>query len=209
MIQITLKSCNSLMTKNYTRHPHSIDALCNLPSSYPSAHSTILTGSSDGLLRAVQLFPTKLLGVVADHGDYPIERIAIDRDGEGTWVGSVGHDEVLRITNLKDVFEDDAEEGDEESENDGESDSSSGRDLDNDDDEEKSIPIPTEKQKPTKINLSKVVEEDKESGSDSDEGPKEKKRKRKVKDPLSAESKKKKLKGEFATGVDSSFFSGL
>lgn len=91
-------------------HPQSIDALCTLPSSYPSSHSTILTGSSDGLLRAVQLFPTKLLGVVADHGSFPIERIAVDLGGEGRWVGSAGHDDTLKMTNLKAVFEDEEDE---------------------------------------------------------------------------------------------------
>lgn len=100
---------SALTLLSMTRHPHSIDALCALPSSYPSSHSTILTGSSDGLLRAVQLLPTKLLGVIADHGEFPIERIEIDRAGEGRWVGSVGHDEVLRLTDLKDVFEDEDE----------------------------------------------------------------------------------------------------
>ncbi|KAG6380150.1 WD40-repeat-containing domain protein [Boletus reticuloceps] len=85
-------------------HPQSVDALCALPSSYPSAHSTILTGSSDGLLRAVQLFPTKLLGVVADHGSFPIERIVIDQNGEGRWIGSAGHEDTLKMTDLKDVL---------------------------------------------------------------------------------------------------------
>lgn len=98
-------------------HPHSIDALCNVPSRYPNAHSTILTGSSDGLLRAVQLLPTKLLGVVADHGEFPIERIAVDRAGEGQWVGSVGHEEILKLTDLREVFEDDGSEDEEEDEN--------------------------------------------------------------------------------------------
>lgn len=100
------------------RHPQSIDALCTLPSSYPSSHSTILTGSSDGLLRAVQLFPTKLLGVVADHGSFPIERIAVDLGGEGRWVGSAGHDDTLKMTDLRAVFEDEeGEEAVDESEN--------------------------------------------------------------------------------------------
>ena len=85
------------------RHPQSIDALCAIPSRYSNAQSTILTGSSDGLLRAVQLFPTKLLGVVADHGEFPIERIAVDMGGEGRWVGSVGHEEVLKLTGGKGV----------------------------------------------------------------------------------------------------------
>lgn len=99
-------------------HPQSIDALCTLPSSYPSSHSTILTGSSDGLLRAVQLFPTKLLGVVADHGSFPIERIAVDLGGEGRWVGSAGHDDTLKMTDLRAIFEDEeGEEAVDESEN--------------------------------------------------------------------------------------------
>ncbi|KAI0772824.1 WD40-repeat-containing domain protein [Trametes elegans] len=93
-------------------HPQSIDALCAIPSHYPNAHSTILTGSSDGLLRAVQLLPTKLLGVVVDHGDFPIERIAVDMNGEGRWVGSAGHEEVLKLTDLKEVFEDEDEDED-------------------------------------------------------------------------------------------------
>ena len=65
------------------RHPLSVDTLCNLPSNLPGidAASTILTGSSDGYVRAVQLLPTKMLGVVADHRDWPVERIAV---GGGT-----------------------------------------------------------------------------------------------------------------------------
>ncbi|KAG8216026.1 WD40-repeat-containing domain protein [Butyriboletus roseoflavus] len=95
-------------------HPQSIDALCALPFSYPSSHSTVLTGSSDGLLRAVQLFPTKLLGVVADHGSFPIERIVVDQNGEGRWVGSAGHEDTLKMTDLKDIFEDEDVNDDQE-----------------------------------------------------------------------------------------------
>ena len=100
-------SCIDWASVGATRHPQSIDALCAIPSRYPNAQSTLLTGSSDGLLRAVQLFPTKLLGVVADHGEFPIERIAVDMNGEGRWVGSVGHEEVLKLTDLQEVFADD------------------------------------------------------------------------------------------------------
>ena len=68
----------------------------------------------------MQLFPTKLLGVVADHGEFPIERIAVDRGGEGTWVGSVGHEEVLKLTDLREVFEDEGDGDEEEIEDDDE-----------------------------------------------------------------------------------------
>jgi hypothetical protein len=98
--------------------------------------STILTGSSDGLVRAVRILPTKLHGVVVDHGDWPIERIAtgagvsqltidLEETNKATkigstltpnhgedlpyphtrwWVGSVGHDEVFRLTDLGEFF---------------------------------------------------------------------------------------------------------
>lgn len=121
------------------RHPHSVDALCALPPDLPDVDttSTILTGSSDGYVRAIEILPTKLLGVVADHGEWPVERIAIgngtsqltldvpDMDKSGTkvgkkndddddedmsksrrrwWVGSVGHEETLRLTDLEAFF---------------------------------------------------------------------------------------------------------
>ncbi|KIY70220.1 WD40 repeat-like protein [Cylindrobasidium torrendii FP15055 ss-10] len=117
-------------------HPQSVDTLCGLPESFQDVDSgsTLLTGSSDGIVRAMQVFPTRLLGVVADHGEWPVERVGIseamehltidgpekpikegaqrDDDGEEDednapvdqgrwWVGSVGHDETLRLTSLR------------------------------------------------------------------------------------------------------------
>jgi len=88
----------------------------------------------------VQILPTKLLGVVTDHGEWAIERVSIgggqtqitidqpevvhegrDRGTIGSrsrsredeyspnlrrrwWVGSVGHDEVLHLTDLEAFF---------------------------------------------------------------------------------------------------------
>ena len=173
-----------------SRHPHSIDALCALPSAYPSSQSTILTGSSDGFIRAVQLLPTKLLGVVTDHGDYPVERIVIDRAGEGRWVGSLGHDDVLKLTDLKDVFEDE-DDGDVEGEGSGDRDS------------DPEVPA---------VTAGPADEETKVEDSDSDEPepeeePKAKKRKKKQpKDPL---AKKRERKGRNQIVSDPSFFSGL
>ncbi|KAF8556577.1 WD40 repeat-like protein [Imleria badia] len=191
-------------------HPQSVDALCALPSSYPSAHSTILTGSSDGLLRAVQLFPTKLLGVVADHGPFPVERIVVDHNGEGRWVGSAGHEDTLKMTDLKDVFED--ENGDDDGDGDGDS------------DQELDAPTPTDKEnenRPDKDDISTDEEGqahsdsipnalepepgDESQDSDSD-APKEKKRKRKGEmDSLAGKQKK----GRNEIDTEPSFFSGL
>ncbi|KAL5514859.1 hypothetical protein ACEPAG_2175 [Sanghuangporus baumii] len=187
-------------------HPHSIDALHPLPSSYPSSHSTLLTGSSDGFLRAVQLFPTKLLGIVADHGEFPIERIAIDRNGEGHWVGSVGHDEVLKLTDLREIFED---EGDEEDDKGDEEDSDVGRE------ENEAISASGALTGATDGDEDRA-EHEVESGadspdSDSDEEPQKKKRRKKskVQDPLEVGRKKKRKARNDEVSADPSFFADL
>ncbi|KAH7928381.1 WD40 repeat-like protein [Leucogyrophana mollusca] len=174
-------------------HPQSIDALCTLPSSYPSSHSTILTGSSDGLLRAVQLFPTKLLGVVADHGSFPIERIAVDLGGEGRWVGSAGHEDTLKMTDLKDVFEDEEGEADEGA--------NAQVDVASDEDD-----LAGDDQTPVGLNKIPAVIEasDDEEAQDSDV-QKEKKRKRKGDKNLAGKRKK----GRNEIDAEPSFFTGL
>ncbi|KAH0831149.1 WD40-repeat-containing domain protein [Lanmaoa asiatica] len=178
-------------------HPQSIDALCALPSSYPSSHSTILTGSSDGLLRAVQLFPTKLLGVVADHGSFPIERIVVDQNGEGRWVGSAGHEDTLKMTDLKDVFEDEDGDGDQEPDAPARANEEIYPDGDDTGDEDQAHPDSTREALEAKPG-------DEPQDSDSD-APKERKRKRKGGDSLAG----KKKKGRNEIDAEPSFFSGL
>ncbi|KDQ56891.1 hypothetical protein JAAARDRAFT_132232 [Jaapia argillacea MUCL 33604] len=191
-------------------HPHSIDTLCNLPSIYPSAHSTILTGSSDGLVRAVELFPTKLLGVVADHGEFPVERVKVDMGGEGRWVGSVGHEEVVRLTDLREVFEDEEGRGEEEGESEsgqGEGDEESGE-VDgsekDSDDEDAAMTISEKAEEGTE---KKAADSDDEEGDDSDVPQLQKRKRKKDKDPLTVPERRKKGRNEIVG--DPSFFSDL
>ncbi len=158
------------------------------------ALAAILTGSSDGLLRVVQLFPTKLVGAIADHGEFPIERIAVDMDGEGRWVGSVGHDEALHLTDLQEVLEDDEEE-----------------------DEEKDEETVEEDKTTTSVDVGKPESSDEEnegpSSSEGEDGKQSavksgpnddnKKRKPKQQDPLGADNRKKKKKGKGEEGCRS------
>ena len=182
-------------------HPPSIDALCAVPARYPGAAATVLTGSSDGLLRAVQVLPTRLLGVVADHGEFPIERIAVDRAGEGRWVGSVGHDEVLKMTDLKEVFEDDGAE-DEDEEDEGDEEDESGADGE------------AQEEEPTKDDSESEAEpeeqpeaEGADSSDDEGEAEKRKRKRKKEKDPFQA-TKKAKARNEMEA-TDASFFADL
>ncbi|KAF7329839.1 Protein monoubiquitination-related protein [Mycena kentingensis (nom. inval.)] len=206
-------------------HPSSIDALCSLPadfiasSSSPGMENTVLTGSSDGLVRAVRILPTQLVGVVADHGELPVERIAVGGGGvmghemsEGTekkesedseneeedeqpvgrwWVGSAGHDEVLRLTDLAVFFKDPgaAEREDED------------QDEAGDDEEEWTGVGGTDDAKES---------EDEVSGDDSDSDAESAPRKRKRKQPkdvLEPETRRKKGRNEL--NVEAAFFDGL
>lgn len=143
-------------------HPSSIDALCALTS------DVILTGSSDGLIRTVQIFPTKFLGVIADHGDFPIERLKLDRHNK--WLGSASHDEAMKLTDVGDALE----ESDDEREKDDDTENDAKRGNDN---EDETVGLqgalhPTEKGRTG-------VSDDGLDEPDSDDEPKEKKKRRK------------------------------
>ena len=44
------------------------------------------------------------MGVIASHDEYPIERLSLDRRRK--WLGSVSHDECIKLTDVEDLFED-------------------------------------------------------------------------------------------------------
>jgi hypothetical protein len=67
-----------------------------------------------------------VVGVIATHEEYPIERIKLDRNGK--WLGSVSHDDCIKLTDVEDLFEDsDGEDGEDQDED---------MDEDGDDDED-------------------------------------------------------------------------
>jgi len=145
-------------------------------------------------LRVIELLPTRLVGVIADHGDFPIERIAIDRAGEGRWVGSVGHDEALRLTDLREVLEDEDESGAKTEDEEGDASSDEGAEG-----AHSALPLAR----------SRARNEDgggeKDSGDEPD-APKPSKRRKKDKGDLTGWPQKK---SRNQVDVDPSFFSGL
>ena len=68
-------------------HPQSIDALLKID------ENTLLTGSSDGLVRVVSIHPNKLLGVLGEC-PFSIEKLCMSADGN--FVASITHDAVIR-----------------------------------------------------------------------------------------------------------------
>jgi hypothetical protein len=73
-------------------HPEAVDCMLKVD------ESTVVTGSSDGLLRVVSLQPNKVLGVIGDHEEFPVEGLSASRDGRV--LASFAHDEVVRFWDL-------------------------------------------------------------------------------------------------------------
>jgi hypothetical protein len=71
------------------------------------------------------------VGVIATHEEYPIERMKLDRRLK--WLGSVSHDECIKLTDVEDLFE---ESDDEEEEAQGEDDEMEEAEKDSDEDME-------------------------------------------------------------------------
>ena len=139
-------------------------------------------------MRLVQIHPNKLLGAVAHHGDFPVERIKMDRRDK--WMGSVSHDSILKMTDLEGALEDSDED---ENEGDDSEDEESAAEKDQevvhgDGDGDQPVLRPT-----------RYEDEDAEDDSDVPTEPRSKKRKKK------ARQNAKKRDG----GVDPGFFSGL
>ena len=184
-------------------------------------------------MRAVRILPTKMLGVVADHGDWPVERISI---GCGTgqlsiepeedksakiaknklntsqdetigaeqqqkwWVGSAGHDNTLRMTDLEGFFREaeQAEMGE----------GALAADVrDDDSDTEVDEKLEDSQQEKPEITESDSSEQHEGESSGESDVPLPKKRKRKVeKDALNT---MKKHKGKKSIAVEPSFFDDL
>lgn len=95
------------VSDRFPGHPESIDALLKVD------EEVLLTGSSDGLLRVVQVQPDKFLGVLGDHDGFPIEQLKFNADR--SFVGSTSHDQYIRLFDasiLKDEYNGDVEEVD-------------------------------------------------------------------------------------------------
>ena len=87
-------------------HPDSVNAVVAID------EDTVLTGAGDGLIRLVSVQPNRLLGIVGDHDDFPIETLRTSTDRRR--LGSSSHDNSIKIWDIA-YFWDDAEEEDAES----------------------------------------------------------------------------------------------
>jgi len=82
----------------YPGHPESVDCMMKVD------EKTVLTGSGDGMIRCVQIQPNKILGVIGDHEDFPVEGMRADRGGRV--LGTHSHDNIVRFWDIS-MFADD------------------------------------------------------------------------------------------------------
>lgn len=86
-------------------HPDSVTAVIKCD------EDTVLTASSDGIIRVVSVQPNKLVGVVGEHGEMDIERMAATSGL--TLLASASHDNTVKVWDLAALLNDDDEEEEE------------------------------------------------------------------------------------------------
>ncbi|KAJ2159034.1 hypothetical protein GGF46_003326 [Coemansia sp. RSA 552] len=84
------------ITDRFPGHPQSIDTICKL------TEDMCVTGSSDGLLRIVQFFPHRLVGVAGDHQALPVEKVVLSHDKQ--WLASCSHDHMVHFWDIGYIF---------------------------------------------------------------------------------------------------------
>jgi WD40 repeat protein len=94
------------VSDRFPGHPTSIDALLKVD------ENTLLTGSSDGIIRAISIHPDKFLGILGDHDGFPIEKLEFNADRK--LVGSVTHDNVIRLWDASLLEENDVDDEDDD-----------------------------------------------------------------------------------------------
>ncbi|XP_054792503.1 WD repeat-containing protein 55-like isoform X1 [Prosopis cineraria] len=77
--------------------PNSIDALLKLD------EDRIITGSENGLINLVGILPNRIIQPIAEHSEYPIERLAFSHDRK--YLGSIAHDHTLKLWDLDDLIQ--------------------------------------------------------------------------------------------------------
>ena len=90
------------ISDRFPGHPQSIDAILKVD------EDTILTGSSDGVVRVMQVHPDRLLGVLGDHDGFPVENLKFSHDRK--IVGSISHDVNIRMWDASILTDDDFDE---------------------------------------------------------------------------------------------------
>ena len=82
-------------------HPETVDCMFKID------ENSVMTGSSDGLIRAVGVQPNKVIGVLGDHDGFPVEGMQASPDTQ--FIASFAHDNLVRFNDIS-MFADDEDD---------------------------------------------------------------------------------------------------
>ncbi|XP_060084294.1 WD repeat-containing protein 55-like [Ylistrum balloti] len=85
------------ISDRFPGHPLSVDCMVAV------TDNILCTGSSDGIVRAVNILPNRFLGVVGDHDNFPVENLSLSHDGN--LLASCSHDQTIKFWNTSDFRE--------------------------------------------------------------------------------------------------------
>ncbi|KAJ7944022.1 WD repeat-containing protein 55 [Quillaja saponaria] len=77
--------------------PNSVDAMLKLD------EDRIITGSENGLINLIGILPNRVIQPIAEHSEYPVERLAFSHDRK--FLGSISHDHLLKLWNMDDILQ--------------------------------------------------------------------------------------------------------
>ncbi|XP_057958822.1 WD repeat-containing protein 55 isoform X2 [Malania oleifera] len=77
--------------------PNSVDALLKLD------EDNVITGAENGLISLVGILPNRIVQPIAEHSEYPVERLAFSHDKK--FLGSISHDQMLKLWDLDDILQ--------------------------------------------------------------------------------------------------------
>ena len=91
------------ISDRFPGHPQSVDALVGV------TDELLVSGSSDGLIRVLSVLPNALLGVVGEHSEFPVERLALSPSR--AWLASASHDTSVKLWDVSHLGEEDGAAG--------------------------------------------------------------------------------------------------
>ncbi|GFS39420.1 transducin family protein [Actinidia rufa] len=77
--------------------PNYIDTLLKLD------EDRVITGSESGLISLVGILPNRIIQPIAEHSEYPVERLAFSHDKK--FLGSISHDHTLKLWDMDDLLQ--------------------------------------------------------------------------------------------------------
>ncbi|PIA25672.1 hypothetical protein AQUCO_10900013v1 [Aquilegia coerulea] len=88
------KDCSDRFTGFLSK---SIDVLLKLD------EDRVITGAENGVISLVGILPNRIIQPIAEHSEYPVERLAFSHDKK--FLGSISHDQMLKLWDMEDLIQ--------------------------------------------------------------------------------------------------------